>query len=119
MSAPSLTASSPETVSGDPLTVTWTSTGAAFTRIYLYDQNGDATADCLAEDDGSFTLPSSALDDFAWYRSYLEWGDIAEVVLIVISYEDTASTVPFDNGEVRTVAGYGQYGPARLWKFAL
>jgi len=78
------------------------------------DSGSDESVACVADNDGHFTIPENVLGDFHYTWDWSEMIYVANVQIVVISYNEMGSVVEFNNGEVRTQGGYGLIGAVNL-----
>lgn len=94
-------------VSQSSLSFTWsTSTSGQRVLLYLAMMNSSGTTldeiYCVASDDGSFTVPSSAWSG-PWVRSSFMWIQAGRVI-------ENGGTLPYNNGETRIAGVYWNIG---------
>lgn len=88
----------------DAFEVAWSGTTADWMVVHVRDVKGTAEVWCAVEDTGSVTLPASATAGFV-----SDWGTW-DVELTVYALERNATTVQFNNGQLRVQAATGYRG---------
>ena len=90
----------------DDFTIEWEGWGADRVVIGIFDYASDAGVVCTTTNSGQFTVPDSV------YEFFVPVEDLAVrtswvMQVIVIAYSDTASTLDFNNGQLRAQGGVG------------
>ncbi len=93
-------------VDRDNLQVTWTATDADRVMVGLQDAVTGNVLVCATRNTGAFAVPDSIFDSFEPYASEW-WTDYYVVQFTLVAYRDTATTLPFNNGELRAQGGIG------------
>ena len=106
ITSPSMTGASLARVSRSSFNITWSGSGgdAVIIMAQMYNSAGsaiDQSVYCVANDDGNFTIPSSAWSGFSSGR-YIQ-------VMVQRMVED-GGTVEFNNSESRVVGSYANIG---------
>jgi len=106
ITSPSLTGSTPARVSRSSFDVRWSGSGGDVVLImaHMYNSAGtaiDQSVYCVANDDGAFTIPSSAWSGFSSGR----W-----IQLVVKRMVEQGGTVGYNGSESRVVGSYANVG---------
>jgi len=114
--APAIADASIPSMSMDDAEIRWADTDGDFVYIGMVDldSGSDESVACVAANDGDFTIPENVLGDFHYTWDWSEMIYVANVQIVVISYNEMGSVVEFNNGEVRTQGGYGLIGAVNL-----
>ena len=106
ITSPSMTGSSPARVSRSSFNLSWSGSGgdAVVIQALMYNSAGTALDQgvyCVANDDGNFTIPSSAWPDFSSGR----WIQVAVKRMV-----EQGGTVTYNNSESRVVGSFTNIG---------
>ncbi len=106
VTSPNLTGSTPARVSRDSFTIRWSGSGgdAVVIMAFMYNSAGtsiEQTVYCVASDDGTFTIPSTAWSGFSSGR-YIQ--------LAIQRMTEDGGTVGYNNSESRVVGAYTLVG---------
>ena len=106
ITSPTMTGSSPARVSRSSFNLSWTGSGgdAVVIMAYMYNAAGtaiDQSVYCVANDDGNFTIPSSAWSGFSSGR----W-----IQVVVKRMVEQGGTLSYNNSESRVVGSYANVG---------
>jgi hypothetical protein len=103
---PSMTGSTPARVSRSSFTINWSGSGGdkVIVMAHMYNAGGtaiDQSVYCVVNDDGSFTIPSSAWSGFSSGR-YIQ--------VVVKRMVEQGGTLSYNNAESRVVGSYTNVG---------
>ncbi len=106
ITSPTMTGSSPSRVSRSSFNINWSGSGgdAVIIMAFMYNSAAkaiDQSVYCVANDDGSFTIPSSAWSGFSSGR-YIQ--------LVVKRMVEQGGVVTYNNSESRVVGSYANVG---------
>ncbi len=106
ITAPTMTGSAPARVSRSSFNIRWSGSGGDATIImaHMYNAAGtaiDQSVYCVVNDDGDFTIPSSAWSGFSSGR-YIQ--------VVVKRMVEQGGTVTYNNSESRVVGSYANVG---------
>jgi hypothetical protein len=90
----------------DNFVLEWRALAADRIMLGFFDASSDALVICTVDDTGEYTVPATTYSTFtpsedAW------WGRAWVMQVVVLAYKDTATTLDFNNGELRAQGGVG------------